>query len=43
MGKGKIQAEPYEFDFDLNSTALVMMYYTRGEPVMQLEAMPEGD
>lgn len=25
MGKGKIQAEPYDFDFDLNSTALVMI------------------
>jgi nicotinamidase-related amidase len=25
MGKGKIQAEPYEFDFDLNSTALLMI------------------
>ncbi|HLA08199.1 MAG TPA: cysteine hydrolase [Anaerolineales bacterium] len=25
MGKGKIQAEPYEFEFDLDSTALVMI------------------
>ena len=25
MGKGKIQAEPYEFDFDLDTTALVMI------------------
>lgn len=25
MGKGKIQAEPYDFDFDLDSTALVMI------------------
>lgn len=25
MGKGKIQAEPYELDFDLDSTALVMI------------------
>lgn len=25
MSKGKIQAEPYEFDFDLDSTALVMI------------------
>ena len=25
MGRGKIQAEPYEFDFDLDSTALVMI------------------
>lgn len=25
MGKGNIQAEPYDFDFDLDSTALVMI------------------
>ena len=25
MGKGKIQAEPYDFDFDLDSTALLMI------------------
>lgn len=25
MGEGKIQAEPYEFDFDLDTTALVMI------------------
>ena len=25
MGKGKIQAEPYDFEFDLDSTALVMI------------------
>lgn len=25
MGKGKIQAEPYDFDFDLESTALLMI------------------
>jgi biuret amidohydrolase len=25
MGTGKIQAEPYEFDFDLDTTALVMI------------------
>lgn len=25
MGKGKIQAEPYDFDFELESTALIMI------------------
>ena len=25
MGKGKIQADPYDFDFDLDSTALLMI------------------
>ena len=25
MGRGKVQAEPYDFDFDLDSTALVMI------------------
>lgn len=89
MGKGTIQAEPYELPFDLKSTALVMidmqrdfvepggfgemlgndvsllrssiepckevlesartvgpfvgmMYYTRNEPVPQLDAVPES-